>query len=934
MNTLILKIKNLVRHCLGEVQWQWMKALNGKDVASAQTPETFMQRRLYFLVVVAVVLICCFLFFLGVQYYEFQSLHNRMYRIQELFDHMSETNLSLRTSARLGAATTEPRWEILHQEKESEMDATILQLITICSEATQDNLGFELQVQNVQLLEIENRAYYMVRDGRTDFSEAAALLDNPSFEEKRQTFETTMDNAEKKMIDYLQNRIVYGRDRALVVSLALLCVSVIPLLPIMRILRLSKSISTEREIAERQLTRLNSCLLSFEGNSMINIQSLVDVCGDLLEADGVAYQRIEGETVCTVAWYGNVFCRPAELLKGSLAEFAQDNISIVPVYWNGNDNPEQLKKLEKLMDVNCRTYIGQMVRSQDEVIGVLHIFYRKLQVAVPQNLRFVTIVTSAIAPEERRLRAVETLRTSEASYRLMADNATDLIMRATLNGTIIYVSPACSKLLGFTSSDLLGTGLDRLWHPDDLQICWERAANSYLTLMEGITVHRLKNKTGDYLWFESVSRQVVNTEERWGREMILVSREISERKQAEDALQREREQLSITLRSIADGVISTDLDDRIVLMNRVAEQLTGWSHIEAQGKSLMEIFNVSPSNEFNDALNGKPISLSDVTLKPRNGDTISIEANCSPIKHFDESIIGHLVVFHDQTEKQRMQVQLALSSKLQSIGQLAAGIAHEINTPMQFISDNTEFIRKAYSDYLPLNQLRNQLEVECQKAGHFPELTKAIKSKCEEIDNDYLISEMPIAINETLSGIDRVTKLVKAMKTFSHPSQGKMQMSDLNQSIDATVNVSRNEWKYVADLELNLDATLPLVPCLIDELNQVILNMITNSVDAIKDGIASNRITKGCIKVSTKLVDREAHIIIKDNGNGMPEEVMKKIFDPFFTTKEPGRGTGQGLAISHDIITHKHSGRIDVQSEAGKGTQFTIILPLHEITET
>ncbi len=907
--------------------------IEGEIGSSMRASEAFLQRRLYLLVIIGFIIIGCFMGFLVSQYHEFQALHDRQDLLQRSIDRVGEAHLFLRSSARVGAATPDPKWELLHQEKEFEMDALVQKLITLYAEEEQTNLGFDLQVLNVQLLEIEKKAFYLVRDGRNDLAQAARLLDSPLYDEKKKALETTIWKTEKRMQEVLKDRLRRLRNRTAAVSLALLLLSLAPVFPIVRVLRLTRRISLEREVAERQLARLNSCLLSFGSNSMINIQSLVDLCGELLEADGVAYQRIEGDSVCVVASYGSSqFCRPAESLKGSLVEAVINTIYSVPLYTNSRENPELHDRMPTLASSNCKTFVAQLVRSGQDVLGVLCVFYKKEIKSSPENLRFVTIVTSAITPEERRHTAVETLRTSEANYRLMADNATDLIMRATMNGTMVYISPACQKLLGYTSKELHGGSLERLWHPDDIKICWEKSTQGYLTLMEGTTVHRMKNKHDEYQWFETVSRQVVNNEERWGKEMILVSREITERKRAEDALEREREQLSVTLRSITDGVISTDLDNRVVLMNRVAEALTGWTLAEAQGKLLPEIFCVPAGCQTDcsrkETEGGGTTHLQGIVLESRNGDKLSIEGSCAPILHFDDSVMGHLVVFRDQTEKQRLQAQIALSSKLQSIGQLAAGIAHEINTPMQFISDNTQFVQKVFNDFIPLHALRDQLLAQCREAGYFPDTVKAIEAKWVEVDGDYIMTELPVAIKETISGIDRVVKLVKAMKTFSHPTQGKMQLCDLNQSIEATSNVSRNEWKYVADLKLDLDPKLPPVPCLIDELNQVVLNMITNSVDAIKDVIASNGEQRGVIEISTRVAGDTAQIIIKDSGKGMPEEVMRKIFDPFFTTKEPGKGTGQGLAISHDIIENKHQGRIEVESKAGQGTQFIITLPL------
>ncbi len=398
-------------------------------------------------------------------------------------------------------------------------------------------------------------------------------------------------------------------------------------------------------------------------------------------------------------------------------------------------------------------------------------------------------------------------------------------------------------------------------------------------------------------------------------------------------IQKSHAQLSITLASITDGVISIDPQNRIILMNRVAEDLTGWSFDKAKGKLFPSIFRIqstmtaeAPTMDMPDCRNS--FSLHGFTLISHNDERYAIDGNYSPILHEDGRLLGHIAVFRDQSEKQKLQAQMALTSKLQSIGQLAAGVAHEINTPMQFIGDNTGFLRKSFDEIASLLESYQHLEMECGARGHCSEALSKIMKTRQEVNSEYLIKEIPTAIDETLSGIERVTKLVKAMKTFSHPTEGKMQECDLNKSIEATINVCRNEWKYVADLELDLDPDLPLAPCLVDELNQVILNMITNSAHSIQDAIDAGRFQKGTLEIATRKASNEVHIIVRDSGMGMSPEVSKKIFDPFFTTKEPGKGTGQGLAISHDIIVNKHKGRIEVESEIGKGTQFIIVLPL------
>lgn len=287
------------------------------------------------------------------------------------------------------------------------------------------------------------------------------------------------------------------------------------------------------------------------------------------------------------------------------------------------------------------------------------------------------------------------------------------------------------------------------------------------------------------------------------------------------------------------------------------------------------------------------------------------------------------------TEQKKIEAQHALSQKLQSVGELAAGIAHEINTPMQYIGDNTRFLQNAINDIIydllvDYKKLKNKAAAE----KNFGLLVNQISNKEEELDVTYLLEEIPRAFEETLEGIGKVNKLVLAMKDFVHPGEKEMKFANINKAIEGTVTISRNEWKYVAELETDLEPGLPLVCCVIDEINQVLLNMILNAAQAIKEAPKSRTLTKGKITVTTKNDGDYVTILLSGNGIGIPKEMVNKIFEPFFTTKEVGKGTGQGLAIAYNIIATKHEGSIEVDSEVGKGTVFTIRLPINPKNNT
>jgi signal transduction histidine kinase len=283
----------------------------------------------------------------------------------------------------------------------------------------------------------------------------------------------------------------------------------------------------------------------------------------------------------------------------------------------------------------------------------------------------------------------------------------------------------------------------------------------------------------------------------------------------------------------------------------------------------------------------------------------------------------------DITERIVLREQLLQAQKLESVGQLAAGIAHEINTPTQYIGDNVRFLKDAFQDMGSLLTNYNKLLLAVKENTLSPETVKEISAAIEQTDAAYLLDEIPKAIDQTLEGVSRVAMLVNAMKEFSHPGTKEKLPLDLNRAIQSTITVSRNEWKYVAEMETEFDPSLPLIPCLPGEFNQVILNLIVNAAHAIADVAQKGGPAIGKIKVQTLNSPEWAEVRIQDTGTGIPEKVRNRIFDPFFTTKAIGKGTGQGLAIAHSVIVDKHGGSIHFETEEGKGTTFIVRLPFN-----
>ncbi|GEM_PF-3378897 len=275
---------------------------------------------------------------------------------------------------------------------------------------------------------------------------------------------------------------------------------------------------------------------------------------------------------------------------------------------------------------------------------------------------------------------------------------------------------------------------------------------------------------------------------------------------------------------------------------------------------------------------------------------------------------------------QTAQAEMLQGQKMEAIGTLASGIAHEINTPIQYIGDNVRFIGDATQDVLAVLQASGQAAAEYDDDALRPETMAMLARALDDADVEFLLDELPAAVDQALEGVDRVATIVRAMKDFAHPGNDELAPVDLNHAIETTATVSKNEWKYVAELELDLDPDLGLVPALSGPLNQVVLNMIVNAAHAIAEKGGDD---KGLIRISTSREPDFAVVSISDTGCGIPAEIRDRIFEPFFTTKEVGRGSGQGLALAHRVVVDQHRGRIDVESEVGVGTTFHLRIPLH-----
>jgi signal transduction histidine kinase len=284
-------------------------------------------------------------------------------------------------------------------------------------------------------------------------------------------------------------------------------------------------------------------------------------------------------------------------------------------------------------------------------------------------------------------------------------------------------------------------------------------------------------------------------------------------------------------------------------------------------------------------------------------------------------------VARDITQRSELEAKLRQSQKLESIGQLSSGIAHEINTPTQYVSDNIAFLGVAFVSCLNIIRM-TQTMINKDISKITQQEIDDIKTIFQDNDMDFVMTEIPLAIEQSSEGLQRVKKIITAMKSFSHTNQGKMSLVDIREAIESTITVSRSEWRYIAKLVTNFSDALPKLNCLRDEFNQVILNFIVNAAHAIEEKYGKKSNAMGCISINVYQQDNNIKITINDDGIGMRSELKERIFDPFFTTKELGKGTGQGLSMAYLAIVEKHKGSIEVTSQPNIGTTFNISIPI------
>ncbi|BDU77758.1 PAS domain S-box protein [Mesoterricola sediminis] len=532
--------------------------------------------------------------------------------------------------------------------------------------------------------------------------------------------------------------------------------------------------------------------------------------------------------------------------------------------------------------------------------------------------------------ERTRLSTERRLRENEEIFHIISDHAGDLVSLVNREGRRVYQNRAYVRQLGYSFDELEATGPLELVHPEDRERVRSSIAEALARGRETTLQYGMRHRDGSWRQVESRITPVQASGAVDGL-AVVVARDITQRAALDLDLMRAHAIKNLVLENSILGIAF--IRKRIIeWANPRCGELLGLPMEAIVGQTTRVLYPDDTAYQaqapalYAALERGEPTD--DTWETARKDGTrfwCRVVGRALDPTQPDE---GSVWMFEDITprvaadqKRLRLEVQLRQAQKLEAIGQLAAGIAHEINTPSQYVGDNLKFLTDAFRDVLDAFEA-----AEAALAGTLD--PAEARRVIDEADVAYLGTEIPRALEQSTEGIARVSRIVRAMKDFSHPGGEAMVQVDLNRSIESTVTVSRHEWKYVADLVLDLDPGLPPVLCHPGEINQAVLNLVVNAAHAIADAVPAG--AKGTITVSTALEGDMAAIRVRDTGTGIPKAVQARIFDPFFTTKEVGRGTGQGLAIVHSVAVERHGGSVAFETEPGAGSTFILRIPLHK----
>lgn len=515
------------------------------------------------------------------------------------------------------------------------------------------------------------------------------------------------------------------------------------------------------------------------------------------------------------------------------------------------------------------------------------------------------------------------LEKKNAELSLASQMARIGVVRINYHANSIHLSDEWFSVFGYDRENVTldFAFYESLFHPEDRTILANirkdniagKTGESYCSQM------RMKDGSGNWRWIECCLSAVDYDDNGSPIEYLGIAQDITEQKNREDMLVKAQEKSEI-LDNLAEQVTYMTNDLKVIWTNRVPE---GCTCPQKSGYICYQQWydrnSVCEGCAVPDAIATGQKCSSEVSHNGRIDSMIAI-----PVKNDSGTVLGVIVSQTDITQRRQMEMRLAHAQQMESIGSLAAGIAHEINTPIQYIGDNITFLSRAFT----------RIKATCDS---LITLVESYGLADSEVNNSLEIARsnfamVPEAIDDAIAGVSHVSQIVSAMKDFSHPSVEVYGRVDLNQIVENATTISRNEWKYLAQLKTNFQHDSLYIQAVPNSISQVLLNLIINAAHAVEQKYGTGNTDQGYIEIKTFLEDNFAIVEIMDNGCGIDDSIKARVFDPFFTSKEVGKGTGQGLAIAYDIVVEKHGGSIDFDSTTGIGTTFTVRLPLHNVS--
>ena len=558
-------------------------------------------------------------------------------------------------------------------------------------------------------------------------------------------------------------------------------------------------------------------------------------------------------------------------------------------------------------------------------------------------------VALRLRPARGGARGRRDARASKGHYRLLAENSTDMISRHDPEGVYLYASPASRTILGYEPEALVGRSAYDLFHPDDREV----VARSHVGVLESpearTTTYRVRHEDGHYIWLETTARTLRDPTTGAVIEIQCASRDVTARRVAEDALRESEGRFRGAFDAAAVGMAVASPEGNFLEVNGSFREIVGYTEAELVGSNFKDITH--PDDVQADL--GNALALLDGRIPSyrlekryihKRGHTIWVHLSVSlvrdaegrprtfvgliedvtPRKHAEERLQAQNLTLQDMAESERRahaalkqaQVQLVQSEKLSALGQMVAGVAHEINNPLAFVTNDVAVLRRDAENLNALIGLYR--EADSILAERAPGLLERVREHADRIDLTYTQENLGRLSGRILEGLRRIRQIVRDLRDFARLDEGDLKEVDLNEGIAATLNVVRAR-ASMRRVELATDlGPLPPIACYAGKINQVVLNLLVNAIDACPVG--------GRVATSTRAVDDRIEIEVADDGTGIPPAIRDKIFDPFFTTKPIGEGTGLGLSISYGIV-QAHGGRIEVESTPGLGSRFTVILP-------